>query len=96
MAISAQKMYSLSHFQVFLLLPIVMVVVSILLVILPLWQNPLPQLLGFAIVLAGAPVYAVFVMEKPCRLKPKPFDRIGEWLSHVTGKLFNTELADSF
>ena len=73
-----------------------MVVVSILLVVLPMWQNPVPQLIGFAGVLAGMPVYAVFVMEKPCRLKPRLFDRIGEWLSDVTGKLLNTELADSF
>ena len=79
-----------------MLLPCVMVVVSVLLVVLPLWQDPVPQLIGFAGVLAGLPVYAVFVMEKPWRLKPKLLDRMGDWLIDVTGKLFNTELSDTF
>ena len=47
-------------------------------------------------VLTGLPVYIVFVMKKPWRLKPKLFDRIGDWLCHISGKLFNTELAGLF
>ena len=73
-----------------------MVVVSILFVVLPLWQDPVPQLLGFAGVLTGLPFYVFFVMEKPCRLKPKLLDRFSDWLDSVTSKLFNTEIADSF
>ena len=93
-----EKMYGSPFFdsQVILLLPSLMVVVSILLVVLPLWQDPVPQLLGFAGVLAGLPVYIIFVMEKPWRLKPRIFDRISDWLSNVTGKMFNTELSDAF
>lgn len=73
-----------------------MVVVSILLVVLPLWQDPVPQLLGFAGVLTGLPVYIVFVMEKPWRLKPRIINRFSNWLIVVTGKMFNTELSDAF
>lgn len=73
-----------------------MVVVSILLVVLPLWQDAVPQLLGFAGVLTGLPVYVFFVMEKPWRLKPRIFDRFSIWLVMVTGKMFNTKLSDAF
>ena len=73
-----------------------MVVVAILLVVLPLWQDPIPQLLGFAGVLAGLPVYVVFVMEKPWRLKPRILDRFSNWLVDIAGKILNTELSDAF
>ena len=82
--------------QVILLLPSLMVGVSVLLVVLPLWQDPVPQLIGFAGVLAGLPVYAVFVMEKPWRLKPRTLDKISNWLVAVTGKAFNSKLSDAF
>ena len=80
--------------QVILLLPSIVLVVAVLLVILPLWQNPLPQLLAFCGVLMGIPVYCFFVMERPLRLKPKAIDRVSAWLTDVTGKLFNTKLVD--
>ena len=53
-----------------------MLLVAIFLVVVPLWQNPVPQLVAFGGILVGVPVYVVFVMEKPIRLKPKLFDRI--------------------
>ena len=46
------------------------------LVVVPLWRNPVPQLIAFGGILLGVPVYVVFVMEKPVRVKPKLFDRI--------------------
>ena len=73
-----------------------MTVVSILLVVLPLWQNPVPQLIGFAVVLTGVPVYAFFIMEKPCRLRPKVMDRLSTWMTSITSKLFNMELVGAF
>ena len=73
-----------------------MVVVSILLIVLPLWQNPVPQLLGFTSVLAGLPIYFIFVMEHPCRLRPRLLDRVSSWLVSVTSKVFDTEIADQF
>lgn len=70
-----------------------MVVVSILLVALPLWEDPIPQLLGFVGILAGLPIYIVFVMEKPWKLRPRILDRIGDLLIRVSEKMLNTELA---
>ena len=72
-----------------------MVVVSILLIVLPLWQDPVPQLLGFASVLTGLPIYFIFVMERPCRLRPRLLDTVSSWLVSVTSKIFNTEIADA-
>ena len=57
-------------------MPVVMVVVSVLLVVLPLYQQPWPSLTGFGIGLLGVPVYVFFVMETPWRLRPRVFDRI--------------------
>ena len=59
-----------------MLLPCLMLVVAVFLVIVPLWRNPVPQLIAFGGILLGVPVYVVFVMEKPVRVKPKLFDRI--------------------
>ncbi len=73
--------------------PSVIIVVSLLLVVLPLWQDPLPQLLAFADVLMGVPVYLFLIMEKPFKLRPKVVDRVSLWMTLVTNKLFNTELA---
>ena len=70
-----------------------MVIVSILLVIIPLWQEPLPQLLAFAGMLAGVPVYFFIVMESPRKLRPKVLDKFSDWLTSVTSKLLNTELS---
>ena len=53
-----------------------MLLVAVFLVVVPLWQNPVPQLVAFGGILLGIPVYVVFVMEKPVRIKPKLFNRI--------------------
>ena len=82
--------------QVILLLPAVTTVVAILLVVLPLWQDPISQLIGFAINLTGVPVYVFLVMETPYKLRPKVMDRLGAWLTSITCKQFNMEVSDSF
>ena len=68
-------------------MPVVMVVVSVLLVVLPLYQQPWPSLAGFGMTLLGLPVYVFFVMETPWRLRPRVFDRIsgkGRYLTVYT------------
>lgn len=73
-----------------------MTVVAILMVVLPLWQNPTPQLIGFAIMLSGIPVYIFFVMEKPYRLRPKVMDRLSTYMTSITCKLFSMEITGRF
>ena len=70
-----------------------MVLVSLFLVVLPLWQDPIPQLLAFAVSGLGVPLYCVFIMEEPCRLRPKFVDRFSTWLVLTTSNVFNTELS---
>lgn len=78
------------------MLPSLTVAMSILLVVLPLWLDPVPQLIAFAVTFMGVPVYVFFVMEKPWQLRPKIVDWLSNWLTSVTSKLFNTKLADPF
>ncbi len=70
-----------------------MVLVSVFLVVLPLWQNPVPQLLAFAVSSLGVPLYFVFIMERPCRLRPKAMNTFSSWLVVATSKLFNTDIS---
>ncbi len=42
------------------------------------------------------PVYLFLIMEKPFKLRPKVVDRVSLWMTLVTNKLFNTELAGWF
>lgn len=53
-----------------------MLLVAIFLVVVPLWQSLVPQLLAFGGIVLGVPVFVVFVMERPIRIKPKLFDTI--------------------
>ena len=55
---------------------------SIFLIALPIIQNPAPTLVALATILVGVPIYVLFVMEIPWRLRPKILDRI-------SSKLFN-------
>ena len=72
----------LAIMQVWLLLPCFMLLVAVFLVVVPLWQNPVPQLVAFGGILLGVPVYVVFVMEKPVRIKPKLFDKLSSEPHH--------------
>ena len=53
-----------------------MVLVSVFLLVLPLSVQVVPSVTGFGIILMGLPIYILFVMDTPCRLRPKIFDRI--------------------
>ena len=53
-----------------------MILVSVFLVVVPLVQQPIPSLAAFAVILVGVPVYVFLVMEQPCRLWPRIFDRV--------------------
>lgn len=53
-----------------------MLLVAVFLVVVPLWQNPVPQLLALGGILLGVPVFVVFVMDQPIRLKPRVFDSL--------------------
>lgn len=53
-----------------------MVMVFLFLVFLPLLLKPIPSLVAFSVILLGAPVYFIFVMEKPWRLRPRFLDTI--------------------
>ena len=61
--------------QVWLILPVIMIVVSLFLVIMPLASEPGPSFAAFAIILSGVPVYIFLVMETPWKLRPTFLDR---------------------
>ena len=52
-----------------------MLCVSVLLVTVPIYQSPVQSVVAFVGVLSGVPVYFIFVMETPWRLRPKMLDR---------------------
>lgn len=71
--------------QVFIGLPIFMVLAAVLLVVLPLLSEPVPSLTAFGVILLGIPVYIFVVMETPWRFRPKVFDKIsGEYNTFIT------------
>ncbi len=59
-----------------IVVPIFMSVASVLLVVVPLWQEPWPSLTAFGVMACGIPVYIVLVMEAPRRLRPKVLDTL--------------------
>lgn len=62
------------------IIPAIMVVVSVFVILLPLTTSLGPSLSAFAIILCGAPVYVIFVMEKPWKLRPEFLNRYsGQW-----------------
>ena len=66
--------------QVWWIVPVKMIGISIFLIILPLTIEPGPSLGAFAIILTGAPVYFFFVMETPWKLRPAFLDRFScQW-----------------
>ena len=67
-------MYIIIMLQVWWIIPVVMIVVSVFLIIMPLTTEPLPSVIAFAIILSGAPVYFIFVMERPWKLRPAFLD----------------------
>ena len=78
-------------YKVWLLVPILGLLVSLFLVVLPVVQKPLPSLMAFGVILLGVPVYVFLVMETPWRLKPEVFNRIGQSLSTFTNAVLNSQ-----
>ena len=60
-------------------------VISFLLVVLPVVQEPLPSFLAFGAILLGVPVYIFLVMETPRKLRPRVIDRISGTLLNLIG-----------
>lgn len=58
-------------------------VISFLLVVLPVVQEPLPSFLAFGAILLGVPVYIFLVMETPRKLRPRVIDRISGTLLNL-------------
>ena len=78
-------------YKAWLLAPIVGLLVCFYLVVLPVLQKPLPSLMAYGVILLGVPVYVFLVMEAPCRLTPKAFNRIGQSLSTFTNAVLNSQ-----
>ena len=66
-------------YKVWLVAPILALLVSLYLVILPVTQKPMPVLMAYGGILLGVPVYA-FLVKTPWRLKPEIFDRVSQQL----------------
>ena len=58
-----------------------MVIVTVFLVVMPLLQNAVPQLIAFGGILLGIPVYFLVVMEEPWKLRPKILDKLSGMFS---------------
>ena len=78
-------------FKVWLLLPSFMVLVSLFLVVLPLVLSYIPQLVAFAGILLGVPVYFLLAMEQPYKLRPSAIGKFAETVSNFLAKFFNTQ-----
>ena len=57
-------------FQIWGIVPTVMIIISMCLIILPLTKGPGWSLAAFGLILCGVPVYIVFIMETPWNIKP--------------------------
>ena len=78
-------------YKVWIILPIFMVFTCLYLVILPIFQKPVPSLTAFGVILLGVPVYIFLVMETPWRLRPKTLDKISRYMTTFVNDLLNTE-----
>ncbi|KAL5466759.1 hypothetical protein EMCRGX_G030908 [Ephydatia muelleri] len=78
------------HYKVWLPVPIFMLCVSVLLVTVPIYQSPVQSVVAFVGVLSGVPVYFIFVMETPWRLRPKMLDRTSGFITTHISQLLNT------
>ena len=64
--------------QVWFIVPVaaIMVCVSLFLLIMPAIQSPILPLVSVATMLTAVPVYVLFVMEKPWKLRPEFVERL--------------------
>lgn len=82
----------LTFIQAYFIIPVAIfaIITSVFLITLPILQKPAPTLLALAVILLGIPVYVLFVMETPWRLRPKMLDKISskfEWRTTCSYKL---------
>lgn len=75
--------------QAYFIVPVAMfaIISSVFLIILPTFQKPVPTLLAMTVILLGVPVYILFVMETPWRLRPKILDNLSSKLGVVSYSL---------
>ena len=81
------------HFQASFIIPVAIfaIITSVFLITLPILQKPAPTLLALAAILLGIPVYVLFVMETPWRLRPILLDKISSKLQSSLSHWFYNE-----
>ena len=79
------------HIQACFIIPVAIfaIITSVFLITLPILQKPAPTLLALAAILLGIPVYILFVMETPWRLRPMIFDKISSKLQSIQDIVIN-------
>ena len=75
----------ISHLQAYFIIPVTIFAMlsSVFLIALPIFQKPVPTLLALGAILLGIPIYILFVMEVPWKLRPPVLDRISRKLSEM-------------
>ena len=73
------------HLQAYFIIPVTIFAIlsSVFLIALPIFQKPIPTLLALGAILLGIPIYILFVMEVPWKLRPPVLDRISRKLSEM-------------
>lgn len=69
---------------------------SILVLVLPIAQEPIPALIAVGTTLLGLPAYVFFVMETPWKLKPTVFSRISSKPSKTTIIIMKRPISNVF
>lgn len=74
------------------LVPLIYLLASFILVVLPIWNSPWDALIGLTILLAGVPIYyATANWQK----KPASYQQSIDWLNSIVQKLTNSVMQDS-
>lgn len=77
--------------RVNLIIPIVFIVLCMILVLLPSWEEPRNLLIGIMLTLAGIPVYFIGVA---WRNKPAFYGRVSRGIEHFCQIMFSTVFVD--
>jgi L-type amino acid transporter 9 len=80
-------------FKVWWIVPVIMVVVSVFLIFLPLTTAPGLSLAAFGIILSGVPVYFIFVMERPWKLRPAFLDTCSDIITKYGNRVLQAKSA---
>jgi len=64
--------------QVWFIVPVAIVstLIVTLLLVIPLVQSPGPALINLSVTVSSIPVFFIFVMERPYKIRPKFLDRL--------------------